>query len=386
MKRLFFFCVCVTALMAGRVEAYSYGKTPVVEVEFGKIQKFLPSKNEALDKALAAHNLLYRLPEIQKLGDVMRTMSSATDKMQRYFDTLMKCNEQRFSGRFKNPRTMVNVVRKAYEEKVASLPLAKGNPDSIVPESIAQKDEQRARKRQIEEDLMNDVFKNGKKWGGEIVDRSSGEAPKSMVRNTMVNAFEELSNTAHGLQNARLGQEQVVATYKKLETDFSRQLDGFGLNFPDLDLTKGAQVLAVRKALKELKKQYLEEAKQYVVRLNEQDASYPELVAQRAARSVNKQRIMARMQEQFPDVFNDLQEMDQQTPQQAQQLLISALERDVEGSVYLTQTNAVEVDQRMAEARSNHALSDEMAQKAFASFEENIGQGVDNFDFDMCKS
>ena len=155
MKRLFFFCVCVTALMAGRVEAYSYGKTPVVEVEFGKIQKFLPSKNEALDKALAAHNLLYRLPEIQKLGDVMRTMSSATDKMQRYFDTLMKCNEQRFSGRFKNPRTMVNVVRKAYEEKVASLPLAKGNPDSIVPESIAQKDEQRARKRQIEEDLMN---------------------------------------------------------------------------------------------------------------------------------------------------------------------------------------------------------------------------------------
>ena len=116
MKKIFFFCVCVTALMAGTVQAGRYVDTPVEEIEFEKIQQFLPSKNEALDKALAAHNLMYQLPELQKMADIMRTLTSATDKMQKYFDTLMKCNEQRFSGRFKNPRKMVDVVRQEYEK------------------------------------------------------------------------------------------------------------------------------------------------------------------------------------------------------------------------------------------------------------------------------
>ena len=326
MKKLFCLCVCVGALMVGTAEASRYGATPVVEVKIGPIEHFLPSHNEALDKALATHNLLNKLPELQKLSDMMRTMGLTTKKMQKYFDSLMKCNEQRFSGRFKNPRAMVDKVRQEYNQRVAALPAAgPGHPDSIVPQSIRERDANNDKKRDIEAEIMTDIFKNGAKYGGQLVDKSSTKAPETMVRNSMYSVFQEMNDVEQGLNNSKLGEEQITSVFNRMQDEFARQLKDVGLEYPTLDLTKGAQVLSVRKALKELKGQYIEEAKQYIARLDEQDAAHPDLVAKRAARSGNKQREMARLQEQFPDAFSDVSTVDYQTPQQQQQLLRSGM-------------------------------------------------------------
>ncbi len=386
MKKSFFLFVCLTALVAGTGHAARYGVTPMVERQIGTIGKYLPSHNEALDNALTAHNLLNKLPELQKVSETMRTLGLTTKKMQKYFDSLMKCNEQRFAGRFKNPRAMVDKVRQEYAQRVDAMPKeADSDPDSIVPLSIRQRDERSKRKAQIENEVMTDVFKNGEKYGGEIIAKSSAVAPKVMPRNSEYNVLQEMGDLETGLNNAKVGQEQLASTFKRMQDDFSRQLEKLGLSYPNLDLSKGAQVLSVRKALKEVKSRYLNEAKAYIVKLDEQDAAHPDLAKEREARSMNKEKVMARMQEQFPEAFSELQSLDYQTPQQQQQLLVTALEQDKEALVYLTATNAVEVDQRMAEGRSNRAMVQELVDKAFNLVDENMEQAFD-FDFSMCQS
>ena len=163
MRKVFFLFVCLSALTIGsNSQAARYGVTPTVEVKYGEVKTFLSTHNEALDKALIAHNLLNKLPELQKVSDTMRTLGLTTKKMQKYFDSLMKCNEQRFSGRFKNPRTMVDKVRQEYAQRVGSMTHEKdSDPDSIVPLSIRQRDERSRKKAEIENEVMADVFKNG---------------------------------------------------------------------------------------------------------------------------------------------------------------------------------------------------------------------------------
>jgi len=386
MRKIFFLFVCLGALTVGSGNAARYGVTPTVKVEIGHIEKFLSPHNESLDRALSAHNLLNKLPELQKLSDTMRTLGVTTKKMQKYFDSLMKCNEQRFAGRFKNPREMVEKVRKEYAQRVQAMPKeVENDEDSIVPISIRQRDERNKRKAQIESEVMTDVFQNGSKYGGDVIAKSAGVAPKAMARNTEYNVLQEMGDLEEGLTNAKVGQEQLGVTFKRMQSDFSRQLEEVGLSFPNLDLSKGSQVLAVRKALKEAKKRYLEEAKAYIVRLDEQDAAHPDLAKEREARSMNKEKIMARMQEQFPEAFSELQNLDYQTPQQQQQLLIVALEQDKEAMVYLTPTNAVEVDQRIAESRSHRAMVQELVDKAFNFIDENMEQAFD-FDFSVCQA
>jgi len=63
---------------------------------------------------------------------------------------------------------------------------------------------------------------------------------------------------------------------------------------------------------------------------------------------------------------------DQMSPQMRQQIIVTALERDADGSVYLTETNASEIDQRMAEKRANRALINKMMDKAYEEFDANV--------------
>ena len=158
MKKILFICVCSIALFSTTAEALRFGSAPVVDVKMKTLTKFLSSHNEALDKALAAHNLMTDLPAIQAMAEQQRKLKASSKVAQRYFDNLLKCNEKRFS-RFKNPKEVLKRVRAAYRDKTKDLKDEEGYypEDSIVPRSLAERDFLWERKKSIEQEIINGV-------------------------------------------------------------------------------------------------------------------------------------------------------------------------------------------------------------------------------------
>ena len=133
--------------------------------------------------------------------------------------------------------------------------------------------------------------------------------------------------------------------------------------------------------LKKLKTTLVSEAEEYIAKLDEQDAQYPELAARRAYRSANKQRVLTSMQQQYPDSMKGLAQMDQLTPQQQQKLIVEALKKDANGMVYLTETNFVDLDRKMEEVRAHQELMRHLKKAGRNMMPEKMA----DFDFSMCK-
>ena len=169
-----------------------------------------------------------------------------------------------------------------------------------------------------------------------------------------------------------------------MEKDFVWKLNSVGISIAGFDATKAEDMRRVHEELKKKKEQYLDEAKAYIVRLDEQDAKYPEAVARREARSKNKRAVMGNVQTQFPDEFGRMQQFDQRTPQDRQRMLIVAMEKDKEGTVYLTETSALEIDQKMAEMKSTENLINTFEQKAADVMREMDNPDMSEFDFSRC--
>ncbi|MBQ4471922.1 MAG: hypothetical protein II942_01575 [Alphaproteobacteria bacterium] len=373
MKHILLACVCGFVLVSSPVGAVRHGAPPVIKIEVKARRQLLATRNEALEKALAVHNLMNQMPELEKTAETVRVLRKTTGKMEKYMKALNQCGEKRFSGRFKNAGEMLKKVREAYKTRTADLKSdKKAHPDSIVPLSISEQNAKLAEKRDIENDLMKDVFKNARTWGGDVVDRSSDEAPEALARNSDYNLLEEMNMAEKGLTHAQIGQTQADEQFMKMQQMFVSKLAEFDVQEPELDFIRGTKVTAVHKKLKTLKQQYLDEAKAYISQLDAQDAANPDLVERRAARSQNKQAVFGEIQEQFPDVFPDIAVADQMTPQARQQIIVTALEKDADGEVYMTETNASEVDRRMAEKRANKAMLNKMIDQAYSDFDANV--------------
>ena len=361
-------------MISSPVGAVRHGAPPVIKMEVKARRQLLETHNEALDKALAVHNLMNQMPELEKTAEIVRTLRKTTGKMEKYMKALNQCAEKRFAGRFKNSGEMLKKVREAYKERTADLKSdKKAHPDSIVPISISEQNAKLAEKHQVENELMKDVFKNANTWGGDVVERSTEEAPEELARNKNgYNLFEEMNMAERGLTHAQVGQTQADEQFMKMQQMFVEKLAEFDIQEPELDFIRGTKVTAVHKKLKTLKQQYLDEAKAYISKLDAQDAANPDLAERRASRSQNKQAVLNGIQEQFPDVFTDITVTDQMTPQARQQIIVAALEKDAEGEVYMTETNASEVDRRMAEKRANKAMLNKMIDRAYSDFDSNV--------------
>ena len=120
MRKILCVFVCSSALMSTTARALRFGVPPIVDIEMKTLTKFLPAHNEALDKALQAHNLMTDLPALQAMAEQQSKLKQEAKRMQKFFDNLLKCNEQRFS-RFKNPKEVLKRVRAAYQEKTKDL-------------------------------------------------------------------------------------------------------------------------------------------------------------------------------------------------------------------------------------------------------------------------
>lgn len=386
MKRILFFCVCSVALFSTTAEALRFGTTPVVPIEMNTLTKFLSSHNDALDKALEVHNLMTELPALQTMAEQQEKMKSESRRMKKYFENLLKCNEKRF-GRFKNSKEILKKVRAAYQERTKDLKDDEGYyaEDSVVPRSLAERDYLWDKKRDIEQEIMTDALTNSRKWGGELVNRKRQDVPEDMRMKMTGTGLEELMLAEDGTKNADVAEMDMDKTLKEMQESFMKRLSGVGLTFPEFNPAKTTDISKVRKGLKELKDQYIVEAKEYIVKLDEQDAAHPRAVAKRAARTRNKAQVLSNVKEQFPEAFAEMEQFDQQTPQQQQLAIIHALEKDANGTVYLTETNVLEVDQRIGEAKANKALLKTFTDRADDMLEEMRSKMPEQeFDFSVC--
>ncbi|MBQ3695695.1 MAG: hypothetical protein II938_01830 [Alphaproteobacteria bacterium] len=387
MRKILFICVCSVALLSTTAVALRFEAPPVVDVKMRTLTKFLPAHNEALDKALEVHNLMTDLPVLQTMAEQQGKLKAEGKRMQKFLDNLLKCNEQRFS-RFKNPKEVLKRVRAAYQEKTKNLKDEEGYypEDSIMPRSIAERNALWDRKRDIEQEIMEDALTNGRKWGGEAINKNVRDVPENLEQKMVGTGLEELTLSENGVNNMKVAEMDFDNTFKQMQQDFIKRLAAVGLEFPDFDAARSGEINRVRKALKELRDELIKEAKEYIVKLNEQDAAHPHAVAKRAARTKGKSNVISEVREQFPEAFSNMDKLDQQTPQQRQQTVIAAMEKDANGTVYLTETNALEIEQRLVEQKANAAMV-----RTFQDQAENMAEEMrsrypqqQDFDFSVC--
>ena len=382
MKKILLLSICSILLVSTSSYALKFGAAPHIKIPTRELVQFLPTRNEELEKALQVHNLMTELPALQTMAEQQVKLKSNLKDMQKFFDNLMKCNENRL-GRFKNSAEMLKKVRQAYRDRTQNLDSESAyEEDSIVPRSLADRNAVLTRKKEIETELMRDVLENGQKWGGESVSKKNPAVSEDMLTSMTGTGLEELAVAEEGTNNARIAEMDFDQTFNQMQQSFIQKLAAAGLEFPDFNAARGGEVRKVQKALQELKQQHLEAAKEYITKLDEQDLAHPKAVARRTARSQNKQKVLKRVQAEFPEAFAEMQQFDQQTPQQRQRMLVAAMEKDAKGTVYLTETNASEIDQRMAEMKANkdmlNSLQDQMQQMMDGA------PAVKDFDFSLC--
>ena len=276
MRKILFICVCSVALLSTTAVALRFEAPPVVDVKMRTLTKFLPAHNEALDKALEVHNLMTDLPVLQTMAEQQGKLKAECKRMQKFLDNLLKCNEQRFS-RFKNPKEVLKRVRAAYQEKTKNLKDEEGYypEDSIMPRSIAERNALWDRKRDIEQEIMEDALTNGRKWGGEAINKNVRDVPENLEQKMVGTGLEELTLSENGVNNMKVAEMDFDNTFKQMQQDFIKRLAAVGLEFPDFDAARSGEINRVRKALKELRDELIKEAKEYIVKLNEQDAAHP---------------------------------------------------------------------------------------------------------------
>ena len=385
MRKVILFFICSTMLVSSVSHALRFGPVPKTTIPDKQMVKFLPTRNEALEKALTVHNLMTEIPALRVMADQQKELKSSLKEVQRIYDDLKKCNEKRLK-RFKNAPQVLNKLKEAYRTRTqnleADLPY---DENSIVPRSLAERSRLSSKKQDIEVELLTDALKNGQKWGGEVVGKKDVSVPENLKAKLSGLGLEDLNMAEDVSINAKQADIDFDRTFKEMQERFVQQLASVGLEFPEFNASRSADIYQVQKALQELKEKYVNEAKEHIAKLDEQDAAYPRAVERRAARTQNKQKVLKQAQADFPEAFSDMTSLDQQTPQQRQQIVVTALEKDKEGSVFLTETNAIEIDQKIAEGKANQAML-QRVQDQMHSYMDRVktSSPQQNFDFDQC--
>ena len=146
-------------------------------------------------------------------------------------------------------------------------------------------------------------------------------------------------------------------TTRDMQQDFKNRLSELGIDTTDLKLDTRADYFKVRKTLKEEKDKAISEAEKYIVRLEKQDAEHPELVEKRRKKEEAKRsRMSEKAQEQLKKSDEGIVQISQMSPAIQQKFVIEALKKDADALVYLTETNAVDVDQLMRERKSTNKI------------------------------
>jgi hypothetical protein len=141
-------------------------------------------------------------------------------------------------------------------------------------------------------------------------------------------------------------------TTSDMQQDFKKRLSDAGINVSELDFSTRSDYFKARKLLKAEKEKAIKEAEKHIQALEQQDAKHPELVQQRQKRQKMK---LARMSQQAQDKLSDsegIAQISQMSPAMQQKFVVEALQKDADATVFLTETNAIDVDQLMRERKA----------------------------------
>ena len=151
---------------------------------------------------------------------------------------------------------------------------------------------------------------------------------------------------------------------------FIEKLAKVGIQMPEFDISNKAQYRNVQKQLKALKEQAMTEANQYIELLEKQEQEEPALAERREKVQAEKRaRLSGEVQSATANLGNVIQ-MHQMSPVMQQKLVLTALGKDEYATVFLTETNAVNVDQLMREKKATDKIITESFQQVAASIEE----------------
>lgn len=384
MKKLLLVSICSAVLLCVAGHVSYVEAAPVTKTGMRKLVKFLSPHNVALDKALDVHNLMTELPKLKVVAAQQVKVRAASHLMKKFHEALMKCNEQRFS-RFQNAKEVLAKVRDAYGKRTQQLEANNADNTGIMPSSIMNYSKLYLKKKQIEQELVSEALSDGKKWGGKSIDQQQRPLPENLSQDIQGTGFEELILAEQGLNNAQVASADYATVLLKMQQDFVKKLADVGVSMPDFDISKPQDIHHVQEELKKLKDQYLAEAESYIVKLDAQDVAHPDAVARRESRSQNKRVVLKQVQDMFPDEFASMSHFDQRTPQDRQRMLITAMKKDAAGSVFLTETNALEIDQLMAESKSTANLISTFEGKADDVVKEMQQPQLDPADFDFSR-
>ena len=157
---------------------------------------------------------------------------------------------------------------------------------------------------------------------------------------------------------------------KEMVQSFIEKLKELGIETKDFDISNRAQYAQVQKQLKDLKKGAMDEAYQYTEQLENQDKKNPTYVARREQlKAQKKARLSAEAQTATTEISDTFQ-ISQMSPAVQQRLVLSALEKDEGASVYLTETNAINIDQLMREQKSTNKIISESHQQMASSMDK----------------
>ena len=385
MKKIALLCVCAMALMAMPVDAgMKFSLMPKRQVEVASKESLLKSRNVALEQALTVHNLLNQIPSLEEMLESADLIEKNEKIFTKALKNMRKCGEQALGAHYKNAGAVLDKAIEEYREEVEKVEqeiASSADPESFIPVSVQMRLEMADAKRKMNRTVFDNIAKNPKKYGAEPNRRTGVAAVSDEEEENDFNLLENIVQSADNVHNLGLSKKDLERNRSKLTDQFVKELAAVGLTYPDLDFRSAASFTQVRADLKKMKNDLVAEAEDYIRQLDEQDEKHPEIAEKRSYRSANKKNMMAEIEKEYPEAMNMLVQIDQMTPQQQQRLIIEALKKDVNGTVYLTETNMLEIDRKMEEVRAHRAMMKHLKK----STQELLPTTIPDIDVDLCK-
>ena len=223
MKKLLMISVCAVVMTGSVAHALHFETPAVVPTGIQRFVKLLPAHNEALDKALTVHNLMTELPSLEAVAKQQERMLASKKDLEEYQKKLLKCNEQRL-GRFKNPKEVLSKLRKEYQTQATNLKPSQSYPEDELMSPVALENQRLyLRKKKLEENLLTDAMKNGKKWGGKFEGKPRTDVSENISTDIIGTGLEELVLADKGLHNATVALSDFEALFKDGQKDFSKK-------------------------------------------------------------------------------------------------------------------------------------------------------------------
>ncbi len=200
-----------------------------------------------------------------------------------------------------------------------------------------------------------------------------GEMSKAFVGKSTTPTTEASLNQKSDLENEyemalaidaiNKGSSGTAATQQKMVQPFIEKLNELGIDTTDFDISNRGHYARVQKQLSELKKAAIKEAYKYTEQLEKQDKENPDYQARRERLNTQKRARMSAEAQAAMAGGADILQVSQMSPTVQQRLVLAALEKDAAASVYLTQSNAVNIDQLIREQKSTNKIIAESYQQ-----------------------